>query len=112
MTEKRQKVKKMYSKCHESTKKSLFMVYNLLYKTNLSSAAAGLQKNSKFFNNRPGETLTQTILYLEPHDYHINFVNIDSCHQCGILGAILQMSFLYKVFSGEKLREMAGVFAG
>ena len=37
------------------------MVYNLLYKKNLSSAAAGLQKNSKFFNNRPGETLTQTL---------------------------------------------------
>ena len=55
------------------------MEYNLLYKTNLSFAAAGLQKDSKLFNNRPGETLTQTILYLEPHDYQINFVNIDSC---------------------------------
>ena len=53
-------------------KKSLFMEYNLLYKTNLSFAAAGLQKNSKLFNNRPGETLTQTILYLEPHDCQIN----------------------------------------
>ena len=78
------------------------MEYNLLYVKNLSFAA----------ENRPGETLTQPILYLEPHDYQINFVNIDSCHQCGILGAILQMSFLYKVFSGEKLREMASVFAG
>ena len=76
MTEKRQKITKMYSKCHESTKKSLFMVYNLLYKKNLSFAAAGLQKNSKFFNNRPGETLTQTFLHLEPHDYQINFVNL------------------------------------
>ena len=82
MTEKRQKVTKMSSKCHESTKKvSLFMGYNLLYKTNLSFAAAGLQKNSKLFNNRPGETLTQAILYLEPNDYQINFINIDSCHQ-------------------------------
>ena len=62
-------------------KKSLFMEYNLLYKKKLSFAAAGLQKNSKLFNNRPGETLTQTILYLEPHDYQINFINIDSCHQ-------------------------------
>ena len=62
-------------------KKSLFMEYNLLYKKNLSFAAAGLQKNSKLFNNRPGETLTQTILYLEPHDYQINFINIDSCHK-------------------------------
>ena len=89
------------------------MEYILLYKTNLSFAAAGLQKNSKLFNNRPGETLTQTILYLEPHDYQINFVNIDSCHECEILGAILQISFLYKVFSGGKLREMASVdFAG
>ena len=52
------------------------MEYNLLYKKNLSFAAAGLQKNSKFFNNRPGETLTQTFLYLEPHDYQINFVNL------------------------------------
>ena len=68
-------------------KKSLFMEYNLLYKKNLSFAAAGLQKNSKLFNNRPGETLTQTVLYLEPYsDYQINFVNIDSCHECGILG--------------------------
>ena len=55
MTEKRQKVTKMYSKCGESTKKSLFMEYTLLYKKNLSFAAAGLQKNSKLFNNRPGE---------------------------------------------------------
>ena len=52
------------------------MEYNLLYKKNLSFAAAGLQKNSKLFNNRPGETLPQTILYLEPRDYQINFVNI------------------------------------
>ena len=52
------------------------MVYNLLYKKNLSFAAPGLQKNSKFFNNRPGENLTQTFLYLEPHDYQINFVNL------------------------------------
>ena len=37
----------------------------------------------------------------------INFVNIDSCHQYGILGAILQMSFLWKAFSGEEWREMA-----
>ena len=42
------------------------MEYNLLCKKNLSFAAAGLQKNSKLFNNRPGETLTQTVLYLEP----------------------------------------------
>ena len=71
------------------------MEYNLLYKENLSFAAAGLQENSKLLNNKPGETLTQKILYLEPHDYQINYVNIDSCHQCGILEAILQMSFLY-----------------
>ena len=76
-------------------KKSLFMEYNLLYKKNLSFAAAGLQKNWKLLNNKPGGTLTQKILYLEPHDYQINYVNIDSCHQCGILEAILQMSFLY-----------------
>ena len=97
MTEKRQKVTKMYSKCRESTKKSLFMEYNLLYKKNLSFAAAGLQKNSKLLNNKPGGTLTQKILYLEPHDYQINYVNIDSCHQYGIFGATLQMSFLWKV---------------
>ena len=52
------------------------MEYNLHYKKNLSFVAAGLQKNSKLFNNRPGDTLTQTIIYLEPHDYQINFVNI------------------------------------
>ena len=57
------------------------MEYNLLYKKNLSFAAAGLQKNSKLHNNKPGGTLTQKILYLEPHDYQINYVNIDSCHQ-------------------------------
>ena len=60
------------------------MEYNLLYKKNLSFAAA----------NRRGETLRQTIFKLEPHDYKINFVNIDSCHQYGNLGAILQMYFL------------------
>ena len=59
------------------------MEYNL-YVKNLSFAAA----------NTPGETLTQPILYLEPNDYNYNFVNIDSCRQYGILGAILQMSFL------------------
>ena len=83
MTEKRQKVTKMNSTVNATNqlKKSLFMEYNLLYKNNLSFAAAGLQKNSKLFNYRPGETLTQTILYLEPHDYQINFINIDSCNQ-------------------------------
>ena len=86
MTEKRQKVTKMYNTVNamNQLKKSLFMEYNLLGKKNLSFAAA----------NRPGETLTQTILCLEPNDYKINFVNIDSCHQYGILLAILQMSFL------------------
>ena len=68
------------------------MVYNLLYKKNLSFAAAGLQKNTKLFDNRPGETNSNN-LYLETHDYQINFTNIDSCHQYGIFGAILQMSF-------------------
>ena len=74
MTEERQKVTKMYSTVNamKQQKKSLVMEYNLLYKKNLSFAAAGLQKNSKLFNNRPGET----ILYLEPHDYQINFVNL------------------------------------
>ena len=75
-------------------KKSLFMKYNHLYKKNLSFAAACSQKNAKRFDNRPGETLSQTILYLETHDYQINFVNIDSCHQYGIFWAILQTSFL------------------
>ena len=37
-------------------KKSLFMEYNLLYKKSLSFAAAGLQKNSKLHNNKPGGT--------------------------------------------------------
>ena len=68
----------------DQLKKSLFMEYNLLYVKKLGFAAA----------NRPGETLTQPILYLEPNDYKYDFVNIDSCHQYGVLGAILQMSFL------------------
>ena len=51
-------------------KKSLFMEYNL-YKKNLSFAAAPLQKNSNLYGNRLAETLTQTILYLETHDYQI-----------------------------------------
>ena len=72
------------------------MEYNLLYKKNLSFAAAPLQKNSKLYGNRLVKTLTQTILYLETHDYQINFVNIDSCHHYGIFGAIVQMSFLSK----------------
>ena len=37
------------------------MEYNLLYKMNLSFTAAGLQKNSKLFNNRPGETLRAAV---------------------------------------------------
>ena len=72
------------------------MEYNLLYKKNLSFAAAPSQKNSKLYGNRLGEALTQTILYLETHDYQINFVNIDSCHHYGIFGAIVQISFLSK----------------
>ena len=63
------------------------MEYNLLYKKNLSFAAAPSEENSKLYGNRLGETLTQTILYLETHDYQINFVNIDSCHHYGIFGA-------------------------
>ena len=38
------------------------MEYNLLYKKNLSFAAACSQKNAQRFDNRPGETLSQTIL--------------------------------------------------
>ena len=60
----------------------------------MSFATALSQKNSKLYDDRLGDTLTQTILYLEPHDYQINFVNIDSCHHYGVIGAIVQMSFL------------------
>ena len=76
MTEKYKRSQRCEVNAMNQLKKSLFMEYNLLYKKNLSFAAAGLQKNSKLFNNRPGETLPQTILYLEPRDYQINFVNI------------------------------------
>ena len=83
MTVKRQKVTKdVHCKCHGSTRKSHYS-WNIIFFT-LRVAAA----------NRPGETLTLAILYPEPNDYKINFVNVDSCHQYEILGAILQMSFL------------------
>ena len=64
MTEERQKVTKMYSTVNvmKQQKKSLVMEYNLLYKTNLSFAAAGLQKNSKLLNNKPGGTLTTRLI--------------------------------------------------
>ena len=56
MTEKYKRSQRCTVNAMNQVKKSLFMEYNLLYKTNLSFAAAGLQKNSKLFNNRPGET--------------------------------------------------------
>jgi len=40
-------------------------------------AAAYSQNNSKLKENRLGETYTQTNSHLEPHDYKINYVNID-----------------------------------
>ena len=80
------------------------MEYNLLYVKNLSFAAA----------NRPRETLTQPILYLEPNDYKYNFVNIDSCHQCNMefWGPFWRCLSCELVFSGKELKEMASVFAG
>ena len=85
------------------------MKYNHLYKKNLSFAAARSQKNPKRFDNRPGETLSQTILYLETHDYQINFVNIDSCHQYGIFWAILRrLSCKRSIFFGEEFIERDG----
>ena len=83
------------------------MEYNLLYKKNLSFAATCSQKNAQRFDNRPGETLSQTISYLETHVYQINFVNIDSCHQYGIFGAILQTSFL-SIFGREEFIKRDG----
>ena len=47
-------------------KKSLFMEYNLLYKKNLSFAAADLQKNTKLFDNRPGETNSNNFISRNP----------------------------------------------
>lgn len=38
------------------------MDYNLFYKKNLSFAAASSQKNTKVYDNKPRETLTQIIL--------------------------------------------------
>ena len=55
-----------------------------------------LPLDGRYFLTVSLKTLTQTILYLETHDYQINFVNIDSCHHYGIFGAIVQMSFLSK----------------
>ena len=44
-----------------------------LYRKHLSSTAAPLQKNAKFYDNRPGETSSN--VHLEPRDYQINNVN-------------------------------------
>ena len=42
-------------------------------------------KNSKSYDNRPGETSSN--VHLEPRDYQINYVNniIDQRHQYGVL---------------------------
>ena len=45
---------------------SLSMEYNLLYKKNLSFAAAGLQKNTKLFDNKPGETNSNNFISRNP----------------------------------------------
>ena len=55
-----------------------------LYRKHLSSTSAPLQKNSKSYDNRPGETSSN--VHLEPRDYQINYVNniIDQRHQYGV----------------------------
>ena len=46
------------------------------------------RRNQNLNDNTLGETYTQTILYLGPHHYQIDFVNIDLRHEYGIFGAI------------------------
>ena len=46
-------------------KKPLFMEHNLLYRKNLSFAAAGLQ-NPKLFDNGPGETNSNNFISRNP----------------------------------------------
>ena len=74
---------------------------------------ACLQKNTKLYHNRPGETKNQTNLHLEPYKngYWINYVNIYLCHQHGISVAEAQVSFLQNFPRGEEQGEMA-VFTG
>ena len=44
----------------------------------MSFAGARSQKITKLYHNQPGETKNQTNLhFLEPHDYRIDYVNID-----------------------------------
>ena len=40
--------------------------------------------NTTLYQSRPENTKTWTNLYLEPHDYRIYYVNIDSRQQYGI----------------------------
>ena len=52
----------------------------------LSSTAAPLQKNSKSYDNRPGETSSNANLHLEPRECQIYYVNniIDQRNQYGV----------------------------
>ena len=98
MTDKRQKTTKVKCKREESlTKQSLFGEYSLLLKKRLSFVGARWQMNTKLYQNRPGKTRKiGQILYLEPHDYRIYYINIDLRHQYGISAAESQTFLLAK----------------
>ena len=78
----RQKATKVKCKRNESfTKQSILSrTYSPLEKR-LSFAGAHSQKITRLYHNRPGETLDQTNLISESHDYRICNVNIDLHHQ-------------------------------
>ena len=70
MTDTRQKIKINVNIMNLFLTIIIGKIYSSLFsKKHLSFAAAHLQKKSK--------------LYMEPHDYEIDYVNIDLCHRYG-----------------------------
>ena len=62
-------------------------------------------------NDQAKPKIEQIYLHLEPHDYRINYVNIDLSHENEIAFTKAQVPLLAKQPSGEEQREMA-IFVG
>ena len=89
MTDKRQKIKINVNIMNLFLTIVIGKIYSSLFsKKHLSFAAAHLEKKSKLYiNTLQQETKSQPVLHLEPHDYEIDYVNIDLCHRYGSFGA-------------------------
>ena len=85
----------------KKAQRSRVNVMNLLQKTQYSwniffFRASVINRRTQNFTIIDQEKQNRTNLHLEPHDYRINYVNIDLRHEYGIYAAKAQTSLIVK----------------